>query len=368
MLKHVHISKQELGLVFHKGDLVDILTQGEHRVIGWNKCVEIYDRTENIALTHAQLEVLAEDPLLAPFIDVYNLRDEQRGIVWYSGRFQYFLQPGLHVFFKNEKELLVETFEVTDHRFEHKRLPAILANHEASHFLYQVNVDAHHEAALFRDGQLLEILPKGKSVFWLGNGELTTFSVDLREQSMDVAGQEIMTSDRVTLRLNLTVVFRVVDIHKVMNEVINYSHALYREAQLALRAAVGSRALDKLLSDKHALGEEILETLDARTSQFGLGLQSVGVRDIILPGDMKELLNKVMEASKEAEANLIRRREETAATRSQINTARLMADNPVLMRMKELESLQDILKDSNTSFVLTTKDLAGQLGSLIQPA
>ena len=101
--------------------------------------------------------------------------------------------------------------------------------------------------------------------------------------------------------------------------------------------------------------------LSKRTAEFGVLVQSVGLKDIILPGDMKTLLNQVIAATKEAEANLIRRREETAAARSQANTAKLLAENPLLIRMKELEMLKDVLSGSNATFVLGNSDIADQL-------
>ena len=85
---------------------------------------------------------------------------------------------------------------------------------------------------------------------------------------------------------------------------------------------------------------------------------SVGIRDVILPGDMKDLMNKVTEAKKAAEANLIARREETAAMRSQVNTAKLLADNPALLRLRELEVLEKIATAGKMNIVLGEKGLA----------
>jgi regulator of protease activity HflC (stomatin/prohibitin superfamily) len=79
-----------------------------------------------------------------------------------------------------------------------------------------------------------------------------------------------------------------------------------------------------------------------KAAEFGVRVESVGVKDVVLPGEMKTLLNRVIEAEKEAAANVILRREETAATRSLVNTARLMADQPVLLRLKELEAMKEI--------------------------
>jgi regulator of protease activity HflC (stomatin/prohibitin superfamily) len=175
-----------------------------------------------------------------------------------------------------------------------------------------------------------------------------------------------MTSDKVTLRVNLVVTYKVTDALKTATVVNDHAQALYREAQLALRAAVGTRTLDALLADKESVGGEVKNALAGRASEFGVTLRSVGLRDIILPGEMKLILNQVITAEKEAQANLIRRREETAAARSQANTAKLLADNPVLARMKELEALQAILSGAKTTFVFGQGEMTSHIRQLIK--
>ena len=98
---------------------------------------------------------------------------------------------------------------------------------------------------------------------------------------------------------------------------------------------------------------------------MGLEIASVGIRDVILPGEMKDLMNRVTEAKKAAEANLISRREETAAMRSQANTAKLLADNPVLMRLRELEVLERIAADGDLKVVLGEKGLTDTVVNLL---
>jgi len=155
---------------------------------------------------------------------------------------------------------------------------------------------------------------------------------------------------------------------KAVEATTDAAQALYRDAQLALRAAVGTRPLDGLLTDKEAVGSTVREALAARAATFGVTVLGVGLRDIVLPGDMKTILNQVITAQKEAEANLIRRREETAAARSQANTAKLLAENPILARMKELELLQEVLAGAKTSFVFGQGDLIKQVRGLVQDA
>ncbi|MGV0106302.1 SPFH domain / Band 7 family protein [Nostoc sp. DSM 114160] len=112
--------------------------------------------------------------------------------------------------------------------------------------------------------------------------------------------------------------------------------------QFALRGAVGERNLDALLEDKGAMDRSISEYIRQKAADYGIEVDSVGVKDIILPGEIKSILSKVVEAEKAAQANVVRRREETAATRSMLNTAKVMEDNPVALRLKELEVLERI--------------------------
>ena len=126
-----------------------------------------------------------------------------------------------------------------------------------------------------------------------------------------------------------------------------------------------SQNLDALLGDKEAVSDEVREAIAERAESMGLSVSSAGLRDIILPGEMKSILNQVIEAEKQAQANLIRRREETSAARSQANTAKLLAENPVLARMKELEVLQDILSNAKATFVLGQGAAIDQVSRLI---
>jgi regulator of protease activity HflC (stomatin/prohibitin superfamily) len=174
-----------------------------------------------------------------------------------------------------------------------------------------------------------------------------------------------MTSDKVTLRVNLAVTYRVVDALMATLTVTDFSQALYRESQLVLRAAVGTRTLDALLADKEAMGGEVRATIEARAAEFGVQVKSVGLKDIILPGEMKAILNQVIEAEKKAQAEFIKRREETASARSQANTARLLAENPMLARIKELELLQQVLAGADVKFVFGAGELGEQLRSLV---
>jgi regulator of protease activity HflC (stomatin/prohibitin superfamily) len=165
---------------------------------------------------------------------------------------------------------------------------------------------------------------------------------DLRVQAMEVQGQEILTRDKVSLRANLSASYRIVDPVAARTQVADYKDALYRELQFGLRQAIGTRTLDVLLANKGELDGVIADTAREKLAGFGIALESAGVKDLILPGEMKEILNQVVQAEKAAQANVIKRREETAATRSLLNTARLLDESPVLLRLKELETLEKV--------------------------
>ncbi len=156
---------------------------------------------------------------------------------------------------------------------------------------------------------------------------------------MEVNGQEILTKDRVSLRINLSAMWQITDAATIKRELADAKDYLYRELQLALRTIVSTQTLDELLADKNSLNQQVLAIVAEKAATYGIALKSVGARDIILPGEMKAILTQVVEAQKLAEANLIKRQEETQATRSLHNTAKVMEGNPVLLRLKELEIL-----------------------------
>lgn len=371
MLTNTQIRKNEVGLVFRRGDLARVLAPGRHRV--WRRPFG-RDELERIDVLetrfrHELLDVLIEDDRLRAELEIVEVSDDQRAFVWKDGRLFDVVGPGRHAFWKRPYSVEVELVDVDDSvAFGHPRLDAILRHERAQSFLRVFRVDEHERVVVRRDGVPLGVFGRGVHVFWRTAANLTASQVDLREKSFDVSGQEIMTKDRVTLRVTLVASFRVTDVERMLAASIDASQALYRSVQLALREAVAARDLDELLAERESVASELRSAVSARATDLGLELTDLGVRDVILPGEMKSILNQVIEASKRAEANLIRRREETAAARSQANTAKLYESTPALRRMKELEALQEILKGSNATFVIGQDDALGQLERLTRSA
>lgn len=195
---------------------------------------------------------------------------------------------------------------------------------------------------LFVDGVLVRTLTAGVHAFWNVGRMVQVKVVDLKRQSLDVAGQEVLTKDRVTIRVNIAAEYRVVDPVKAVSAVKDFSEALYRALQYAFRKTLGGLTLDQILEKKVTVDEEAAAKVRADMAEIGVEVSDIALKDVILPGEMREILNQVVSAEKQAEANVIRRREETNATRSLLNTARVMAENPVMLRLKELEALENI--------------------------
>ncbi len=366
LLEVVSVASHQRALVWVDGQLLTLLSPGRYAF--WKAPrdvkVELLD-TLKAVLDHPLSEKLLEHPEIREAVEVVELSDDERALVWRDNRLATILGPGRHALWRREPQFTVERFDIAKRQLEHPRVEAVLGHSLRKTFLEFVRVSPYERCLLIDGRQITAVLEPGKYLFWRPADGLETLPVDLREQVHEVAAQEIMTQDKVTLRVTMLVTFRVEDVVKAATVVQQYAETLYREAQLALRAAVGTRTVDALLADKAAIGTEVHEALQQRAAEFGVAVRSVGVRDISLPGDMKEILNQVITAEKRAQANIIKRREETAAARSQANTARLLADNPVLARMKELEMLQEILSGTDTTIVLGPDDIAKQVRSLV---
>jgi regulator of protease activity HflC (stomatin/prohibitin superfamily) len=187
-------------------------------------------------------------------------------------------------------------------------------------------------------------LAPGRHAFWAVDRTVRIAKVDLRPTPLEVTAQEILTKDRIAIRVTLTAFHRVKDPEKAVMASGDLPNTIYRLVQFAIREAVATRALGEILAARDSIDTEVRAFVAERVAALGAEIGEIGVKDVILPGDIRELLNKVVEAERVAKANLIRRQEETAATRSLLNTARLMEDNPLLLRLKELEALERLVE------------------------
>ena len=364
--KRIKIRSYETGLYFRDGEFKGHLSEGRHWLFDLFGKVRVdVANMRDAWLAHDKLDMIVKSGVLKDLAVVMDLKDDQRGLVWIDGRFTHMLGPGLYAYWNGVRDVRVEVIDAHQVRFEHSDLKIIAKSGMAKQLLDICTVDRDRVGVLFIDGRYIDTLSPGLYVFWKGAADARVVEIDMRETTIDVSGQEIMTADKVSLRMNALVTYRIADARKAVSSTDDVRQALYRETQLALRAIVGVRELDIFLSDKDVVAQEIEQAVRRRAGELGLEVVSVGIRDVILPGDMKDLMNKVTEAKKAAEATLISRREETAATRSQANTAKLLADNPTLMRLRELEVLEKIASTGNLNVVLGEKGLAERVVNLL---
>ena len=355
----VRVRSFERGLLFRNGDFKQLLPPGKYRFFSMSAETRVdVVSLRDPWLKHADLDLLISSGALKNLATVIDLQDHQRGLVWTDGRFNCVLGPGRYAYWHGFREVRVEAVEVAQVRFEHPELSIILSTSATSSFLESGMVTEGFAGLYLRNGQYVETLGPGRYAFWRNVAQVKVQPVDLREQVLEVSGQELMTADKVTLRINMLVTFYIADPLLAMKATDEVKQALYREVQLALRAVVSTRAIDVLLEEKDSVSQELDALVRRRADDFGLVIKTVGIRDIILPGDMRDLLNKVTEAKKVAEANLITRREETAAMRSQVNTAKLMEYTPVLMHLREMETLEKVAEKAKLQVVLGEKGLA----------
>jgi len=353
LIRKFIVRKHERGLLYKDGDFVRFLAPGTYRFVDprGRYAVERFELTRP-AFEHRLVDYLieAERDEVDRLFEVVVTGLSEVAVVYHNERVAAVLGPAERkLYWKGIVTIRVERFELdAGARVDPRVARRLVASGDArvagiaDHAVYARVVPDGHVGLLYVDGELIETLPAGVHAFWRFERTVNVELVDLRVKTLEVQGQEILTKDKVALRINVTATYRFVDAAKAVRAVKDPLDHLYKEIQFGLRAAVGTRTLDALLEDKTAIDREVAARLGERFAEIGLAVLSVGVKDIILPGDMKELLGKVVEAEKAAQANVIRRREETNATRSLLNTAKVMESNAVALRLKELETLEKV--------------------------
>jgi len=359
--KKMIITEAQRGLLFKEQQFVKVLPPGVYRLWDWLNRYQM----QTVTITNALQQTVGGDLLnlaqlhaqtFAPHLQLWETSDDEVGLVYQNDVLKDIKAPGQQgAYWKTQNPIRIDKIDIGRELALPKPLAAQLCNAKedmlkqaAINAIAIVNIPDHHVGFLAVDNEIQAVLSAGVHAWWRFNHNPTLTLFDLRLQNMEVNGQEILTKDRVSLRVNLSATWQIREAEKARAELADAKEFLYRELQLALRAIVSTQTLDELLADKNSLNRQILEIVAAKASVYGIEVKSVGARDIVLPGDMKAILTQVVEAQKMAEANLIKRQEETQATRSLHNTAKVMEGNPILLRLKELESLEKITARINT--------------------
>jgi regulator of protease activity HflC (stomatin/prohibitin superfamily) len=349
-IKRITVAQHERALVWKNKTFAGVLEPGKHWLIAPMSDVQaqLYDLTVP-EFEHARVDFLIKEAsaTMQKYFDIVELTEHEAGLVYKNGKLAGVLAPGKRqLYWKGPIEVKVEKADIAAAPEVAVPVAKLLARAsqpllaQVTDAVSSVEVPDTSVALLIVDGTFVKLLEPGLHVFWKFQRTVKVEMVDRRVQNMEVSGQDILTKDKVSLRINLTALWQVDDVIKAREALQNFVEYIYKELQFAVREAIGGRTLDELLGAKGDLDREIQASARGKIEQHGIKLASVGIKDVILPGEMKEILNRVVEAEKVAQANLIKRREETAATRSLLNTARLMDENPTLLRLKELETLE----------------------------
>jgi regulator of protease activity HflC (stomatin/prohibitin superfamily) len=274
----------------------------------------------------------------------------------------------------------------------------------------EIIIKTTHRGLNYKDGVLTKVLEAGRYEIlpqrsWFGlvrRPKTEIVLVDMRERDLTIKGQEILTSDKVAIRVSIIVQFRVTDPQAAIHEVENYEDRLYTDVQLAARRSLASMTLEEILTNRNRLSEDILNDVKEAASGYGVAILRADVKDLIFPGNLQEIMNRVLAAERMSEAQLVEARtkaevqkinakaqaeidrleaeqkaeteKKSAETRAEIErkeaktkaeieklkkeaeiknledlakSAETLSQNPALLRLRELETLKELAKSAN---------------------
>ncbi len=357
MYREVIVAPHQRAVVKKNGQLIRWLEPGLHRLwfAGPRVQVEHFDLDLGYAPWTPELQAILPEGA-AELLDVTA---EQLALLRCDGLPAHCLLPGRYLIWQLRRQVQVQLHDTGALRSE---IPAAFQPLVPRSHLQVLRVKPHERCLVYVDGQLADQLEEGVHALNALDRQLRFELADLREQELQITGQEVMTGDKVSLRVNLIVKFRVTDPVASTHAVADLRDALYSEAQLIARRTVAGAKVDELLERRVEAAGAMSQELAQRAQGWGVEVLALDLKDVVLPGEMKLILNQVIEAEKRAAANVIARREETAATRSLANTARMLQSSPVLMRLKELEAMKEMAENvGQITLVASPAELLGKI-------
>jgi regulator of protease activity HflC (stomatin/prohibitin superfamily) len=344
MIRYIVVGDNERAVLSRKRRFEGILEPGAHWLFGVGVNVERHNVREPEMVSQWADFIATQRPEMAErYFTVVETGDAEIAVVEYDGKLVRLISPGRRVlFWRAAVEVSYERIDVTAEPQVPARLVAPLKRLREAPLAVFALVEEGKRGLAYLDGKLVGELKAGSYAFWSAVQAPRIEVLELRRQTLEVQGQEILTSDKVAIRVNVSAVFEVVNAAAARAGVSDVEQHLYRTVQIAVRQYLGKRTLEQMLAEKTDLDAAVAETVRTEMAPFGVRVGVIAIKDVILPGDVRDILNQVVTAEKQAQANLIRRREEVASTRSLLNTAKLMGENPILVRLKELEALEKI--------------------------
>jgi len=351
------IKENERGFLYRNGIYVKMLTPGKQRVSSlFGETVAVVAAKGRLSETlaapsangkgsietiHVNLNTLRKDNVFAAEAAVIDVPDGHLALRFADGRIAETLRPGTYAYWNIVEQNRFELVDITDPASANN-VPVPYIAYMPNGLVSRVDVSDGEACLLYYNSAFQRVLAPGRYFFWNYNTKVTQQTVDMRVQALDISGQEILTADKVSLRINFVCTFKVLDAVAVVSNMKDYKAQLYTMVQLVLREFAGKYRFDDLLRQKDSIGGYVLDALKAREAEYSVCFTEAGVKDIILPGEIRDIMNTVLVAEKSAQASVITRREEIAATKSLLDTARLMDENATLFKLKELEYLERI--------------------------
>mgnify|MGYP003574852400 CR=1 FL=1 len=347
-MRKVKVNAYQVGLVFKNDVYQRVVREGNYWFWKREK-VQLFDITKPF-VAPVELAILLQDGALADMLDIIEVKDNEIALQYENGLLKAVLTAGRYAYWKS---VINRSYIVAD--ISQPVIPdtidrALLSKAPVSAWVRNSEVQSFEKALLFVDGKFIQQLEPGTYYWWKNSISIQVGKVDTRQQQLEINGQEILTKDKAALRINAWAQYKVVNIEQALLYNKEYDKQLYVAFQLAMREYIAGYAFDELLDKKESIAPFVMEKVKEQAIQLGVQVSDFGIRDIILPGDVKDIMSQVLVAEKKAQANSIMRREETASTRSLLNTAKLMEDNAMLWKLKEMEYVEKIAdKISNIS-------------------
>ena len=365
-MKRVRINAGYVGLVFKNGNYKRVLTEGVYW-LNFGESVLKYNLSKAFVTAPVAFEILKADTRLAAMWHIVEVLDNELVIVYANNKFSQVLETGRFVFWKGLVDYAFTRVDLNKIYITEKIDKSLFSKAEVNKYIRTFEVAAFEKAVLLVDDVFAKILTGGSYKFWRNDTTIKIAKVDMRQLQLEIAGQELLTKDKANVRMNFYAQYKVTDVEKALLENKDFEKQLYVAMQLALRAYVGTFTLDELLENKEQIAKSVFEDTKAAAGQLGVAVLNCGIRDVILPGEMKDIMNQVLVAQKKAQANVITRREETASTRSLLNTAKLMEDNEMLYKLKEMEYVEKIAEKIGEITVNGNGGMVKQLKEIFAP-
>lgn len=364
-MKRVRINNGKIGLVYRNGDYNRVLTAGKYWLWPFED-ITLYNMSQPFE-PNLDLNYYLKDEELFNLIDLVEVKDNEIALVFENGNFNKVLKAGRYAYWKGDTKF---TFTIVDlnHLEIGNEIDGYLRKHPLlREYVKVLCVESFERGLLIVNNQFQRELEMGEYFFWTGNKLVTMLKTDLRQTQLELSGQELLTKDKAALRINFFATYKVVNAVVALIDNREFERQLYILLQLALREYVGSLSLDELMERKAEVSHYVLQAVKTSAAALGVEVTNGGVRDIILPGEVREIMNQVLVATKQAQANIIMRREETASTRSLLNTAKLMEENEMLFKLKEMEFVEKIAEKINTISLSGNSQIIDQLKQIFVP-